>query len=426
MALTDIRPARRSRAFQCDVDGVFAGLVVLVYAQAFHWVVPRGSDGFRLMLAALGAYAALRLITLRSARPLILRATPLLCLVALCVASLIWSDMPRVTLTKLATLAQSLVIAAFLATRFTPDAFIRATSPVVWAMITAGTLTALFLPEIGQSVIAHHGDSWSGIWGHRAMFAAVCVLALLVTLYQYIAGHFGIVQALCRLGGVSTVLYLCNSKMSLAAGLLAAVAMIIARFCQQRRVGPARFSRGMVVMGVVLGLAVTLPPAIALAPEAPSALGRDDTLSGRLRFWQWGMSLAERHAWTGAGYRTFWQDQRKTELIVQDKAHLDYHRRAVAVLRNGHNGYLDVYFDLGWAGVALFALWMFHWLMRLGGEVLGSQRPAAILSAGVFAYLAARNVTETVFLEPVELFWLLALWSYLVAVGFRQSDLRES
>ena len=80
--------------------------------------------------------------------------------------------------------------------------------------------------------------------------------------------------------------------------------------------------------------------------SAAQALGRDPTLTGRTEIWAAVISLAS-NPLVGAGFESFWLSPRIHEKLWQLFPGLP--------LNEAHDGYIEVYLNLGWIGVGLFA-----------------------------------------------------------------------
>jgi O-antigen ligase len=76
------------------------------------------------------------------------------------------------------------------------------------------------------------------------------------------------------------------------------------------------------------------------------ALGKDPSLTGRTQIW--GMVLAmHTNPWIGTGFESFWLGPRLNQM-----------RNALPnfPINEAHNGYLEIYLNLGWAGICFIAL----------------------------------------------------------------------
>jgi exopolysaccharide production protein ExoQ len=128
-------------------------------------------------------------------------------------------------------------------------------------------------------------------------------------------------------------------------------------------------------------------------------LGRDATLSGRSTGWLIILGIPSNHL-VGAGYESFWLGSRLQ--MVWD---------AFPGMKIGqaHNGYIEIVLNLGWLGIALFAL-----LIVTGyRNVIGAYRLDPDIGSLRIAYFLAvlvSGLTEGIFkmMAPPWIFFLLA------------------
>jgi exopolysaccharide production protein ExoQ len=73
-------------------------------------------------------------------------------------------------------------------------------------------------------------------------------------------------------------------------------------------------------------------------------LGRDATLTGRTAIWNIVLELAQRRPLIGAGFETFWMGDRLLRVWQFEMG-----------IQEAHNGYIEVYINLGWFGIAFIA-----------------------------------------------------------------------
>jgi exopolysaccharide production protein ExoQ len=144
-----------------------------------------------------------------------------------------------------------------------------------------------------------------------------------------------------------------------------------------------------------------------------SALGRGSGLSGRGDIWKASLAAADNPIF-GTGFESFWNTNIE-KVAAALPGYWEIHN-----LVSAHNGYIEVYLDLGLVGVCLIAL------LLIGGYRLGSrafQRNPEIGSL-ILAYIVTAtfySITEAGFrvLTPMWIFLLLAVISASgVAAGF--------
>jgi exopolysaccharide production protein ExoQ len=131
---------------------------------------------------------------------------------------------------------------------------------------------------------------------------------------------------------IINLLSLCNSTTSIVGLACTAAVMWIAMRCWRR----SAFVHVAVL--AVLGLTTFV---LFFNPDMVETLGKSATLSGRTEIWDLVLS---RHTnpWIGTGFESFWLGPRLEFM---------FHAIENLPINEAHNGYLEVYLNLGWAGV---------------------------------------------------------------------------
>jgi O-antigen ligase len=166
---------------------------------------------------------------------------------------------------------------------------------------------------------------------------------------------------------------------------------------------PARVH--VLCLGIVLvgGVAMLFGGGSALS----SALGRGSGLSGRTDIWNAALAAAD-NPLIGTGFESFWNaNAHKVARTLTLLGFLD-----MSNLVSAHNGYIEVYLDIGLVGVGLLVLVLISGYRR-AGEAFRRDRELGSL---ILAYLVTGvfySITEAGFrlLSPSWIFLLLALVS---------------
>ena len=130
------------------------------------------------------------------------------------------------------------------------------------------------------------------------------------------------------------------------------------------------------------------------------ALGKDATLTGRTQIWDLVLSL-HTNRWFGTGFETFWLGRR-----------LEFMRTALEnfPINEAHNGYLEVYLNLGWAGVCFIAVLLVTAYKRV---ISGwrQNRQTGSLFFGLLLCTLFNAFTENAFrmMNPAWIFFLLVI-----------------
>jgi len=188
------------------------------------------------------------------------------------------------------------------------------------------------------------GGRIQGLQGNSNILAVLALLALVVTLAE--ASSRSISRSTARVGVVSAVLALLLTRSATVAACAVAVALVLALAVVVRRTAPPRRPRVYGLAGAVLvvaALAVVLArgPLLALA-------GRSGDLTGRTDIWAAVVDLAVQHPVVGWGWVSYW--------IPIAEPFRDLAERNGVVYLQAHDAYLDVWFQLGAVGLALFLL----------------------------------------------------------------------
>ncbi|MCZ2075316.1 MAG: O-antigen ligase family protein [Bryobacterales bacterium] len=161
-----------------------------------------------------------------------------------------------------------------------------------------------------------------------------------------------------------------------------------------------------------LGLAILCAGGLALllggAEDTASAFGRDATFSGRTNIWA-ALIPAASNPIIGAGFESFWNSP--NVVIAHRALALDnwYHPEG---LNEAHNGYLEVYLNLGWIGVCFIVLILATGFSR-ATRVLSRDVELGSLTLSYIICGAIYSVTEAGFrtLNPMWIFLLFAVVS---------------
>jgi O-antigen ligase len=154
-----------------------------------------------------------------------------------------------------------------------------------------------------------------------------------------------------------------------------------------------------------------------------SALGRGEGLSGRTEIWAAGIAAVGSPV-IGTGFESFW---------ISPNAEKVRHRLLVLGwwepegLNEAHNGYLEVYLNLGWIGVFLIILILIN-SYRCAGNAFRRDPEFGGLMLAYIATGTFYSLTEAGFrtLSPSWFFLLLAVVSASgVAAGLFGGDLRD-
>jgi len=190
--------------------------------------------------------------------------------------------------------------------------------------------------------------------------------------------------------------WLANSMTSLSCFLLASGVMAATRL---RAVIRRPWLVHVLVLAVVCVSASAL--FLSLGGGVLETMGRDPTLTGRTGVWKLVLNMT-RNPVFGAGFESFWLGPRLEKIWSVYWWHPN----------EAHNGYIEVFLNLGWVGVTLFAVLLIASYLNVFDAFrrdpeMGRLRLAYFVVAVVF------NFTEAAMkmLDPV---WILFLMAVIV------------
>jgi exopolysaccharide production protein ExoQ len=337
----------------------------------------------------------------------LLRASwPILIFFSYCLLSVLWSDFSDISFKRWTKALGDLVMVLIVVTDAEPRAALkRLFSRTGFILMPASILLIRYFNNLGRTYDAFSGEPANigvaigknilGVTTLVLSLGAVWrVLALLQDSQQPNRGRHLLAQGTLLAFGVA-LLVMANSATSVACfalgtGLMLAIWLFV------------RGPRPGLVHALVLGALVAggLVMLFGGGANVVHALGRQTNLTGRLAIWDAVVPMAPNPMF-GAGFESFWIGPRVQALW-----------RAFPVLHpnEAHNGYIEVYLNLGWVGIALIALVLINGYRRATAVF---QRESA-LGALLVTYIvvaAIYSITEAGFrmLDVIWIFLLLAV-----------------
>jgi len=403
-ALDRIRGARRSGALWIPVVWLFiAGSRPLSF-----WLFPgmgdttdrylEGSPFDRNVLTVLIAAALVVLIARGRRVGTLLRANgPILLFLFYCGLSILWSDYPEVAFKRWIRVVGDIAMVLVVLTDPSPSAAVKGLLARTGFVI----IPASILFDLGRWTIRR--EYHVGLTTNKNMYGQIGMILGLGAVWRFLSifqggerkGH---ARRLVVHGSIVALALWClwtaNSVTSIACFLLGSALIAITR-----RWGFARkpaFVHLVVASLVFVALYATiLNPNVGIA----SAMGKDPTLTGRTDVWQAVIEMAP-NPWFGAGFESFWLGSRLTKL------------RDMFVWQpnEAHNGYIEVYLNLGWIGLSLLAVVLVSGYRRVVRGVRQDTDTGRLMLA-YFVVAIIYNLTEAGFrmFSPVWIAFLLSI-----------------
>src|SRR5579862_318046 len=295
--------------------------------------------------------AALIVLCRKSAKVgAMLRKNPLILVYfSFCLVSVLWSDFPFVTFKRwIKALGDVQMVLVILAELDPIAALTRILTRMGFVLFPLSILFIRFYPQLGRRPT----NSWTqepvGVTQQKNELGIMCMMYGIFFLWMLLSvyrerrrsGRWRHMLAYGTIIAISSyLLSQCNSTTSIVGFVSSAGVLWLA---SRRPVRPALVH--CAVLGV-LGLSVI---ALFFDPGGGlvQSLGKDPGLTGRKDIWVLVLSL-HTNPLIGTGFETFWLGSR-----------LDFMLHALVNLpiNEAHNGWVEVYLNLGWVGLCFIAL----------------------------------------------------------------------
>lgn len=359
--------------------------------------------------------AGLAVLVQRRARVLKLlgMSWPILLYFLFCLLSILWSDFPGVALKRwLKSTADLVMILVVLTDRQPLAALNRLFSRTAFIFIPLSILVIKYFPELGRAY-----DSWTGLQMATGLttdkntLGMITFVLLLGTVWRLIALLRSYERPPNRrkiLWAQWTILLMGLYLLRLADSVTSdvcfalATALMIATSTRPIRRNAVAVHALVLVLVAAIGSLILLGAGASLA----QALGRNSTLTGRTDIWGAVIPLASNPV-IGAGFESFW-----LSATVHTKL---WELMPGLPLNEAHNGYIEVYLELGWVGVCLISLILVNGYLRAVAAFHRSPRWGGLLIAYIAA-AAVYNLSEAGF-RMMDHMWIFLLLAVVASSG---------
>jgi exopolysaccharide production protein ExoQ len=298
--------------------------------------------------------------------------------------SILWSEAPNITARRAAALAGTCLCGYFLASCFS-------TVQVLALFRTATVIAAVasityWVIAPGDAIDPTHG-TLRGVFIHKNVLARMMILGLaaeiLLTLHER-RRRYAMHVAVCAL--LFVVMVASGSATALAALGPVTATVLIAKWTAS----PAHRMTAVAALLIVAALVVSAFSYGSVVDRALGALDRDVTLTSRTKIWAAvGDAIRERPI-TGYGYGAFWRGNQGASGTVMRRT--DMNRSVV----HAHNGFLEVWLQLGIVGVLIAMLILVLGLARgLYLVVAGEEGLCGVMIVGFVVLLILYNIGES-------------------------------
>jgi O-antigen ligase len=330
-----------------------------------------------------------------------------------CFISIAWSDFPFVTFKRWIKILSYPIMTLIILTEPDPkEALIRLMKRCAYVVVPVSILWIKYYPELGRGFSPWGAAFNKGIAGDKNHLGADC-LVLGFFFFWYLLQIWRTERDTRRrnelrliAGFLIGILWLFRQAHSATSTICLFVAILIVVFVGIRSINK-NFIGTYVLATLVLYAAAEL--AFGISGHLSESLGRGSGLSGRKEIWSTFLRFQD-HPILGVGFESFWLGERRVRV---EEA---FSGRLGAAVGSPHNGYLDIYLNLGLTGLVILIGLIIATFWKIRAELFRNFEWGRF-RLGFLAAVILLNWTEAVFGEfsPV---WFVF---YIIAMEYPRS-----
>ena len=281
---------------------------------------------------------------------LLQRNAPIVFFFTFCAVSSIWSDYSEVSFKRWIKAMGDLVMVLVVLTDAEPiPALKRVLARVGVILIPASVLLIKYYPALGRMYnIWTWEPTFVGVTDHKNTLGMICMILGTGFVWRFLLAFKDKEDpkrgkrliAWAALIGMAIWLFIEANSMTALSCFLIATAFMIAT-------GTKAVARKTWLVPVMMIAFVSVPIMtlfLGIGGGALEGMGRDATLTGRTDIWKLVIGMSG-NPLLGTGFESFWLGSRASRMW---QAYYFHPTQA-------HNGYIEVYLELGWIGIALLA-----------------------------------------------------------------------
>lgn len=320
--------------------------------------------------------------------------------------SIAWSIDRQVTIRHFIALFLSSFFAVYFSVRYSLREQVRLVSTTLAIVIVSSVGACLLFPKYGiYAESALDEPSWQGVFSGKNMLGKFAILAALI-LFLYLLREKRRMAAGAGIVLVFLVILLTRSKTPLVYFVAGILAFPFVR----------AFLRNPGMKKKIATIALLVFSGLAAWTyynweNFTYALGKDPELTGRVGLWALSMTWIADRPFVGHGYDAFWSDYYGPAADFRAAS-------GWLVATHAHNGFINLWLDLGAIGVLIFAVGAAVTYRRSLELAKTSASMQGIWPVSFLTFYLLYSITETSFLSRSDLLWILYVATVLAGQRF--------
>jgi exopolysaccharide production protein ExoQ len=328
-----------------------------------------------------------------------------------CFISIAWSDFPFIAFKQWTKIFGHPIMALIVLTEPNPkEALKRLMKRCAYVIVPVSILWIKYYPQLGRAVSEWGVVMNRGIAVHKNSLGADCLL-LGFFFFWHLLQTWQTERSTWRrnelrlIAGFSLgILWLLRRAHSATPSICLFVAILVVVFVGIRSI--SRNFIGTYMLGALV-LLVALELTFGISGRFSESIGRGSELTGRTVLWR-ELLAVDTNPIFGAGYDSFWLGDR-LKLLGEERSWQP---------NEAHNGYLEIYLNLGLIGLSLLIGLLIATFWRIRARLFRNSEWGPY-QLGFFAAVVLYNWTEAAFksLSPI---WFVF---YLIAIDYPRTHL---
>ena len=334
---------------------------------------------------------------------------PVIAMFVYCAMSIVWSDFPDIAFKRWTKAVGDVVMVFLVLSDRNPAAAIkRVLARVSFILVPLSVLFIKYYPELGKGYGRWDGKSlYTGVATNKNALGAICLICGLASVWRFLIAYKEqkglertrqLMAHAAILAMIGWLLHMASSMTAIACFTLAGSLLFATQTRSMLR--KPWLVHTLVVMIIAVSAAVLF---LGVSPTALQSIGKDPTLTDRTAIWGLVIGMTK-NPLMGTGFESFWLGPRLDQIWAE------YSWGPM----EAHNGYIEIYLQLGWIGLMLLGVVIVTGYRR----VIAAYRnhlPAASLMLSYFVVGVVYNFTEAAYfriMTPVWIFFLMAIASF--------------
>lgn len=336
-----------------------------------------------------------------------------LLITGLAVVSALWSADSILTLRSSMTLLFTNIFAIYLTMRYS---FKEQLQLLAWALGIAALLSLLFVivpPYYGIEINETHAGAWRGIYHQKNALGRYMSLSAVVFLLLAFSSSRYVWLLWVGFGISSSLLMFSTAKSALVTFL---TILVLLPICKALRWHYGLRIPFLIALVLISGVVVTF--VFTDVGTVLGILGKDTTLTGRTQLWYLLLNMGTQHPWLGYGYNGFWLGWDGPSALIWSSL--------LWQPRHAHNGFIQLWLDLGLIGVLLFSLSFIQASLKAVAWVRSTKTLEGFWPLIFLAWMSLSNVSDSMLLASNNILWMLYVATSLSMVVQSERERKTS